>query len=134
MGHDDEEYRGDATHAEGRNTSIRTFDNVHSQEIKSVRVVGKEESTLAERARDEYILLLLQNEPSASLHASEFVKMVWFPTDYILPCNYPKINSAPQTGTLNESQSNVVRAMIQSTTYPVVIVHGTSTLNYGVAS
>lgn len=119
---DDEEHHGSACHAEGRSTTVRTFHNIGSKSIKSVRVIGKEELTLAERARDDFVLSLLQGVSDP--HESEFIDMVWFPKQYMLPSKRDKIVDAPRIGTMNDSQSNVVHAMTNAESYPIVIVHG----------
>ncbi|KAI0737252.1 P-loop containing nucleoside triphosphate hydrolase protein [Daedaleopsis nitida] len=89
-----------------------------------VRVVGREEATNSERARDDFLLRVLQGE--AVLHHSPFVRLLWIQT--VAPKKCKKKESArvatpPSFELLNPSQKRVALAMI-SNDEPLVIAHG----------
>ena len=74
---------GHAVHAEGKRTGVVVPGGngcIRGGEIliERIRTVGREEPTLAERARDEFILRLLRGE-LPSLVQSPFVRALWFP-------------------------------------------------------
>lgn len=113
----------------GKSTSVSTSRktlSVSEGKIKRVRVIGREELTNAERARDDFFLHLLQGKETLVSPRTPFISLVWFPrkgntkslkvTDAALRVGQAKRH-------LNQSQSNVVEAMVSSKD-PVVLVHG----------
>ncbi|OCH91054.1 P-loop containing nucleoside triphosphate hydrolase protein [Obba rivulosa] len=114
---------GKAVGANGKSTKI-AFRGPFRGEInlKSVRVVGREEATNAERAREEFVLLLLLGH--FQLQTSRFIQMLWFPNeDVLLPLKKLPIASVNSFAELNRSQATVAEAM-SSESIPLVIVHG----------
>ena len=130
---------GHAVRAEGKETGVKItqggFRGVAS--IKSVRVVGREEQTNAERARDAFVLRALKGA-FTSLTESPFVKMLWFPDPTPRDRGAarrasvsPRIDDDQEDegerfgdvfNGLNPSQKGVVRAMWS--TEPLVVAHG----------
>ncbi|KAI1783492.1 P-loop containing nucleoside triphosphate hydrolase protein [Ganoderma leucocontextum] len=125
---------GHAVHAEGKRTDVVVPGGNFRGEIERIRTVGREEPTHAERARDEFILLLLRGEvPSPSLARSSFVRALWFPLSASAYGRGTRgiegSNDGDEYGwsasfaALNASQKDVVRAMC-SDEEPLVVVHG----------
>ncbi|CCM06043.1 uncharacterized protein FIBRA_08289 [Fibroporia radiculosa] len=116
---------GQAIRAEGKSTTIKVTEGRFRRGIGSIRVVGREEPTNAERARDEFILRVLYGE--ASLSRSLLIQMLWFPSALgPAQCNITQKSTPENISTereLNASQARVVESMI-SLTSPLVIVHG----------
>jgi hypothetical protein len=104
----------------GRTTTLMSLRGRLDGAVKSIQVVGREDLTVAERARDEYILLLLMNQ--RCLRTSDFVRTVWFPTALPAPRGPPQ-HPTTQRPSLNPSQSRVVDAMMNPT-IPLVVVQG----------
>ena len=120
---DGQEFIGRAQRAQGKATTIQLQQRNLSGTIERVRIVGREELTGSERARNEFILLVLRGE--RTLDESHFVRLLWFP---LIPTHLPKaskIVASPHlmTKTLNQSQRSVVEAMITDQ-IPLVIAHG----------
>ncbi|KAL1940377.1 hypothetical protein VTO73DRAFT_8949 [Trametes versicolor] len=92
--------------ARGKKTTL-TFNGKLSTDIRSVRVVGREDATSAENARDMFIVRLLQS--AATLDRSPFVCLLWFPRNSI-----SRSVQTPQYyfETLNPSQIRVANAMV----------------------
>ncbi|TBU59568.1 P-loop containing nucleoside triphosphate hydrolase protein [Dichomitus squalens] len=116
---------GEAVRAEGKRTGVKVHGGNFRGGIERISVIGREEPTHAERARDGFILRLLQGAIS-SLTRSPFVRALWFPAPQ------PRVGRgsgdgedawSPQLAALNESQKAVVRAM-WADDEPVVVVHG----------
>ncbi|PIL29510.1 hypothetical protein GSI_08318 [Ganoderma sinense ZZ0214-1] len=132
---------GHAVHAEGKRTGVAVHGGNFRGDIQSIRTVGREEPTLAERARDEFILRLLRGEVR-SLVQSAFVRALWFPEG---PPGKGRRTGSYQNqreggddgdedaddeygwsmsfAMLNAAQKEVVRAM-WSDDEPLVVVHG----------
>ncbi|KAI0712798.1 P-loop containing nucleoside triphosphate hydrolase protein [Cerioporus squamosus] len=120
---------GHAVRSEGKQTGIRVVGGNFRGEVERIRVVGREEYTNSELARDEFILLVLRGE-IPSLTESPFIEMLWFP-----------LKTAPQRPVraraaiadtrvasatymkLNPPQREVVDAM-WSEDEPLVVAHG----------
>ncbi|OJT07637.1 ATP-dependent helicase upf1 [Trametes pubescens] len=90
----------------GKKTTL-TYKGKLPTDIRSVRVVGREDATSAENARDMFIVRLLQG--AAALDHSPFVCLLWFPRSSI-----PRSVHTPQYDfeTLNPSQIRVANAMV----------------------
>ncbi|KAI1783950.1 P-loop containing nucleoside triphosphate hydrolase protein [Ganoderma leucocontextum] len=125
---------GRAVHAEGKRTGVVVPGGNFRGEIERIRTVGREEPTHAERARDEFILLVLRGEvPSPSLARSSFVRALWFPLSASAYGRGTRGSEGSDDGdeygwsasfaVLNASQKDVVRAMC-SDDEPLVVVHG----------
>jgi len=70
------EYTGNAQVAKGRQTTIRINDNRRDiGTLSMVKVLGRQELTNAEKARDELLFLLTCKK---DLHTSPFVRSVWW--------------------------------------------------------
>lgn len=116
---------GHAVHAEGKQTGVKVAGGNFRGKIERIRVVGREELTSSEIARDEFVLLLLQGT-LPSLVESPFIRMLWFPTEKLSPRGH-RLSSIPPLGPqfsqLNPSQNQVVAAMLAQDE-PLVVVHG----------
>lgn len=116
---------GRAVRAAGKETTIKLTHGKFQGGIKRIRVEGREQSTCAEIARDEFLLRLLQ--ANVSLYGRLFIQLLWFPPPNFAKTNQPK-HIAPTSDAfskLNDSQREVAAAMI-SLTEPLVIAHGES--------
>ena len=120
------EYTGSAQGAKGKQTTIRMNDNRRDIGVLStVRVLGREELTNAEKAHDELLFLLLTGQKD--LRTSPFVRTIWFPTwkDMHEPPDVVDEHYADSIITrmgLNDSQRAVVQAMVGG--QPIVVTHG----------
>ncbi|KAG7439209.1 uncharacterized protein BT62DRAFT_914297, partial [Guyanagaster necrorhizus] len=118
---DGHEFRGSPIKAHGKRTYINVSDRFYGT-AGSVKVIGRERATNAEKARDMLLLHVLQGE--CHLMHSKFVRMLWFPSkddekDLFAP-NGPMNSISGKK--LNRSQQNVVSTMISDR--PLVLVHG----------
>lgn len=111
------EYTGRARGAHGKHTTIGFSGERLTGTLQSVKVVGRQELTNSERARDEFVLLLLRGE--RFLRDYPFIQRVWFPRDNTARVDPPLLTEIPG---LNDSQLQVVSAMIGPS--PLVVVHG----------
>lgn len=118
---------GRAGHVSGKTTTIKVSSEglLHSGDLAKVRVVGKEEATNAEKAREALIYLTL-TQPERKLEQSLFIRRLWFPGNEKM---YPKldlnrlvIQQHEGFDKLNPSQKHVVSAMVSE--LQLVIVHG----------
>ncbi|KAF7358641.1 Nucleoside triphosphate hydrolase protein [Mycena sanguinolenta] len=117
------EFTGRAEGVKGRITDIKFHRAALTGELAAVRVVGKEELTNAEKARDEFILFALRGELQVT--DALFVRLLWF----CEPGNRKKEpvpstlrTTATRVSGLNESQTRTLAKMTSS--IPVVIVQG----------
>ena len=112
---------------EGKSTFISSSKLVAPDtKVTSISVIGREESTNAERARDEYILQLLQGKTSIDSPDAPFISHIWFPQPVkSLQCKAraKTLRVGREGRYLNQSQSNVVEAMVCSQN-PITLVHG----------
>lgn len=113
---------GKSIAAKGKTTKITSRSKALRGELSSIHVLGIEEPTLAERARDELLLHTTMGEHD--LLQSDFIRYLWFPSQQdrrilavIDPPPVEVINSD-----LNASQQQVVSAMTSDR--PLTIVHG----------
>lgn len=121
---DGQEFIGRAQRAEGKATTIQLHQGQGNLTgtVSRIRIVGREELTGSERARDEFILLVLRGE--RILDDSLFIRFLWFPSLAQLPKATGGLSSTHYTtATLNKSQSGVVTAMLTDQ-IPLVVVHG----------
>ncbi|KAI0365889.1 hypothetical protein BV20DRAFT_1027212 [Pilatotrama ljubarskyi] len=115
------EVHANAVRARGRESTLRVFSGKLTNKVTKVRVVGREEATSAESARDLFVVRLLQG--NGVLDQSRFVRLVWFPKSEVTrrgnrgPANDEEFTS------LNPSQRRVAAAMIADGD-PLVIAHG----------
>ncbi|KII84122.1 hypothetical protein PLICRDRAFT_32539 [Plicaturopsis crispa FD-325 SS-3] len=118
------EYIGQATSAEGKQTVIKLDAGRLSGAVDTVYMSGREEMTAAERAQDEFVLLVLRGE--RVIHRSPIVRWVWFPDEHAMKPK-PQIEapsaSTPGMQNLNESQRLVVAAMTSPRPL-LVLTHG----------
>ena len=106
----------------GRQTTLMLLKGRLPADVVKVRVMGREASTNAERARDAFVLRVLQGQET--LDESQFVRMLWFPTARTSKGKKSKKTqqatgavedariATPAFLKLNASQQAVVRAMI----------------------
>ncbi|KAJ3865591.1 P-loop containing nucleoside triphosphate hydrolase protein [Lentinula novae-zelandiae] len=124
-------YQGEAVRAKGKTTEIAFRQGIsEASNISSVRIVGLEEPTPAEKARETLLLRVLKDEDK--LLDADFVRYLWFRTredEQILLYLSPDFASSthsnalkPYVRHLNDSQARVVTAMTSND--PIVIVHG----------
>lgn len=116
------EFVGRAGHARGKETTVKLHQGNLSGIVERVRVVGREELTNSERARDEFVLHVLQGR--WSVIDSPFIRLLWFPS----PVNPRKTgvclaSTHLSSKRLNESQRSVIGAMVADD-LPLVIAHG----------
>lgn len=122
------EFVGRAKHAHGKQTRI-TLQGHISGTIESVRIVGREELTQSERARDEFVLLVLREERNP--RESSFIEYLWFSPPAIISKDQgisamvPLVD--PYIRGLNDSQRGVVGSMLHED-IPLIIAHGKSSL------
>ncbi|KAH8115119.1 hypothetical protein DFH11DRAFT_147026 [Phellopilus nigrolimitatus] len=115
------EYRGRATSANGKQTRVVPLENTDLRTFKGIRVLGKEELNQAERARDGFLLEVLQGKRALDDPAYGLIPHLFFPGPNPTPTE--KVTGARGLGRLNQSQADVVEAMVGSEA-PFVIVHG----------
>ena len=120
--------------ARGKSTGLAVFKGKFKGEVNKVRVIGREESTNAESARELFVLRLLQG--GVALDAAPYVRKLWFPgvDDLKGMAKRSKsaahaLNAAAQQiesfKKLNPSQRRVAVAMIAEDE-PIVVAHGMS--------
>ncbi|KLO11671.1 hypothetical protein SCHPADRAFT_830720 [Schizopora paradoxa] len=122
----DNEFVGRANGTSGKRTSVKPFGSYGGGKITKIKVIGKEERTLSERARDSYFLMILQglrdlNDPNFPL-----IKHLWFPdhsTQALVQKETFSRRGASTNERLNDSQAAVVDAMVNSES-PFIVVHG----------
>jgi len=115
------EFVGDARHAKGKTTNIH-LENRIPDSFQSIRVIGRPDSTNAEKAADEMLLFLLQGK--ATLRESSFIRDLWFPVPWRGKSrDQEPANELPVFQDLNESQAKAARAMVSSSP-KLVVVHG----------
>ncbi|KAF8962214.1 P-loop containing nucleoside triphosphate hydrolase protein [Flammula alnicola] len=122
------EYVGNAHGSKGKQTTIRMHGKNHNLgEIQSIRVVGRQELTNPEKAREEFLHLLLTGRKN--LRDSPFIRTLWFPKWKATNCPFRTVALDLLTADrmtaemkLNESQRHVVRGMVGD--MPVVVAHG----------
>ncbi|KAF5376648.1 hypothetical protein D9615_007819 [Tricholomella constricta] len=113
------EFSGQAHGAKGRTTNIRFTGQALSGTLQKVRVVGRQELTNPEKARDELLLLVLQGKASLRVY---FIQRLWFPTGRYRP-SFDDVGDLTFQGKgLNDSQARVASRMVSDV--PLVIAHG----------
>ena len=126
-----------ATGMKGRETTLKVLKGKlpAADKVKKVCVVGREDPTNAERARDAFVLHVLQS--AEEMDESPFVRMLWFSPPSAKKGKKAKRNRAgeevqvktPLFMKLNPSQQAVVRAMV-GPRESLVIAHGA----YGIST
>ena len=121
------EYVGSAKGVKGKTTNIKCKEGKMTASLQSVKVIGREELTNSEKARDELILLLLQGRKS--LRNSPFIRSIWFlrwkklnNRDGSADVSQAEARELTQQMGLNPSQQDVGLAMLSGP--PIVIAHG----------
>lgn len=110
---------------DGRKTLIASKARVET-EVTRVRVIGREELTSAEAARENLILRIMQGEQAMVSPDLPFISLVWFPQrnkSHLVRVKGAKLRSGRNNQLLNQSQSNVVDAMLNSKA-SIIVVHG----------
>ncbi|KAI0671723.1 P-loop containing nucleoside triphosphate hydrolase protein [Trametes maxima] len=108
--------------ASGRRTQLQVLKgNVRPSEISTITVVGREEATCSEVARDQFFTRLLQGY--AVLTGALFVRLLWFPESKAQKRRSRKAAAAAEFLELNHSQRVVSSAMIADNE-SFVIAHG----------
>ncbi|KAI0644790.1 P-loop containing nucleoside triphosphate hydrolase protein, partial [Trametes meyenii] len=108
--------------ASGRRTQLQVLKgNVRPSEISTITVVGREEATCPEVARDQFFTQLLQGH--AVLTEAPFVRLLWFPESKAQKRRSHKAAKAAEFLELNHSQRVVSSAMIAHNE-SLVIAHG----------
>jgi regulator of nonsense transcripts 1 len=111
--------------AVGKTTTIKLNDQSFEGNVQNVRVIGRQEPTNSEKARDKFFLHVLQGKKT--LRNSTFIRRLWFPSHRKnrggnrtqIPAFTPLYRNIPD---LNPSQNEAVSAMVSEE--PLVIVHG----------
>ncbi|KAK7444835.1 hypothetical protein VKT23_015152 [Stygiomarasmius scandens] len=125
------EYRGRAHQAQGKITRVKFGSGQQPTGIiQNIRVVGQDDPTNSERARNIVLLRVLQGD--VNLVDYDFIRYLWFPTtedtrvlshrDYYEEDYYYEATVGFYVSSLNASQKEVVKGMVSS--QPMVIVHG----------
>lgn len=121
------EYIGRARASQGRKTAVKfagrgpkTMD-----ECVSIKVVGRHEYTNSEKARDEFMLLVLCGKKN--IKQWPILRLVWFPSnaDLFAMQRVPRAVNFPD---LNPTQAQSASAMVSD--FPIVITHGNSPINF----
>lgn len=116
------EYYGHASTMQGKTTTIKSYQKIAAtNRIEEIRVLGRHGFTSAERAREEFVLSLLQGKRSLDDPDYPIIYHLWFPSPTSAP--HKKITNGPLRGGLNQSQANVVEAMLVKEP-PLIIAHG----------
>ncbi|KAI5120000.1 hypothetical protein M0805_008461 [Coniferiporia weirii] len=118
---EDNIHYGVATSTYGKQTHVTPTSNTGPRIIKRICVVGKEELGHSDRARDAFLLQLLQGRCVLHDPAYELILKLYFPSVNDSPPQ--KIVGANRHGRLNQSQADVVEAMVALDS-PFVLVHG----------
>lgn len=114
---------GRAIRAHGRQTNIHLHTGVYHGDVERVRVIGRDEGSHAEVAREMFILQLLQDR--INLQDRQFITWLWFSTT-APPRSDIEMDIALERDAfamLNESQCRVAAAMV-ARDEPLVITHG----------
>jgi len=129
--HRGREYQGRAHQAQGKTTRVKFGDGQQpTGPIQNIRVIGQDDPTNSERARNAVLLKILQGDINLVHH--DFIRYLWFPTAEdtwsLGRESYNEGNGLYErivrSHSLNASQQVVVKGMISSR--PMVIVHGTT--------
>lgn len=124
----DNEYVGRANGTSGKRTNVKPYGGFGGGKITKIKVIGKEERTLSERARDTYLLLILQGQRDLSDPNFPLIKHIWFPDLTTQALVKKQKQGSSRLGVfpgelLNGSQAAVVDAMVNSES-SFVVVHG----------
>ena len=102
---------------QGRRTDLTVLHGSLNTKIESVRVVGRTEPALTERARDEFLLRVLQGATPVDL--SPFVRKIFLvqgkqkgPSRNAKMKALKKVEDEPAFSRLNASQRQVASAMV----------------------
>ncbi|KAF5360173.1 hypothetical protein D9758_011319 [Tetrapyrgos nigripes] len=126
------EYAGRASSLKGKTTNIKFGAGqqpTQARAIQNIRVVGQDDPTNSERARNALLLKVLQG--GVNLINYPFVRLLWLPTkEDVLELNLEdeswteeELRLKEFVVNLNSSQRRVLRAMVASRP-KMVIVHG----------
>ncbi|KAI0800445.1 hypothetical protein C8Q74DRAFT_414277 [Fomes fomentarius] len=129
------EINGGQVHAQavtqkGKSTGLTVFKGKFQGKVEKVSVIGREEYTLAELSRDEFLLRVLQG--AAKLDASPYVRLLWSPDGSGKKGKKGKGKDGKSKITLdhlalfaklNASQKRVAAAMMADDE-PLVLAHG----------
>ncbi|PBK86032.1 P-loop containing nucleoside triphosphate hydrolase protein, partial [Armillaria gallica] len=114
------QFKGSPKTSLGKQTEIKVSGGFYGT-VASVKVIGREGGTNTEKARDELLLHALQGD--CHLQHSKFVRMLWFPNEKDEEDRASVAPIAPLLARkLNDSQKNVVSAMLSARS--LVVVHG----------
>lgn len=121
------EFRGTAKNVKGKTTTINIQGKRSPGELRQVKVLGRSSQTNSEKARDEFIFLVMAGRKS--LRQSSFIRRLWFPQWKTIETEPVVVDSQfadriTKMMKLNVSQCAAVRAMVGPT--PIMVVHGTS--------
>lgn len=122
-----EEFTGQARRSNGKTTGIKFTGPRLSGTLTGVRIVGRQELTNSEKARNELILLCLRRQKF--LRDSPFIRQLWFPSRRNRTSAQTARVIPPLIPSLNLSQSEAVQAMVSGA--PLVIVHGKKYVSCG---
>lgn len=123
-------HAGTSVGAQGRRTTVRTSKSVRGQ-IESIRVLGREEPSLADYARDVYLISLLQGKTRLRDPQYPFIEHLWFRSE--TPTAEPSLHKAQKLPysingrQLNQSQADVVEGMVAPRP-PIVVAQGEPTV------
>src|SRR6266545_6825418 len=120
------QFEGIATSSKGKTTTIASRKGkAPGGNLQTVKVVGLPEPTNSERARDEFIYLVLAGQKT--LQKSLFIQRLWFPDIVGRSTTVNSHRLSPME--LNNSQHTAMCAMVGEP--PIVIVHGTFDAIFG---
>ena len=113
---------GRAVHVHGRQTNVKLLDGHFEDNVRRIRVVGREEVSLAESSRDIFLMRLLRED--VTLHDRPLVNMLWFSQAPLTrSVSAEAVMPTHAFSRLNSSQCKVAAAMI-STSERSVIAQG----------
>lgn len=128
---DGQQYIGTPHQAKGKKTMISMSGAPRDVGgVTQVRVVGRQNLTNTEKAREKLIHCLLTG--TKTLRESAFIRLIWFPLWKKLSFKATRIaldqdyaDEIASKMKLNDSQRRVVVAMTSENALPLVVTHGT---------
>lgn len=120
---------GRATSVHGKQTDVTiTRGSITRGQVTRIRVVGREDATPADNARNQFILNILQG--TISIDGNDFIRRIYFPTNedkaifqyYRQPPQHAY--SSLVDATLNSAQSCVAQALLSPDSHEIMLVQG----------
>jgi len=109
----------------GRQTTVNLEQNaLNGRSIKSIKVVGREDSSLSDTERNTLALRVLQGVHR--LEDSSFIEAIWFPRNAIASPPKPSadVTIPYHFSSLNPSQRSAAISMLDCDANPILLCHG----------